>query len=222
MSTDSIKAVIFDLDGVLVDTGEFHKQSWYDLADREGFALTEEFFYGTFGMQNYQIIPQLVPEVTPAELERMSVWKEIRFRELIHGKLNLLDGAKALIEDLKHNHFKLAVGSSAPKVNLEFMLTEAGAYDDFDALVCGENVENGKPAPDTFLKAAEKLQIPPQRSIVIEDAVQGIQAAHAAGMAAVAITTTRLRADLNQAERIIDSLMELSPAILYELLNSQS
>jgi len=216
------QAVIFDLDGVLVNTGEFHKQSWYDLAEQEGFSVTDEFFYRTFGMQNYQIIPQLVKDITPDELDRMSVWKEARFRELIRGRLKLLDGAKTLLANLKANQYLLAVGSSAPKVNLKFMLTETGAYDDFDTLVCGQDVKNGKPAPDTFLKAAETLQILPSRCVVVEDALQGVQAAHAAGMPAVAVTTTRTRADLWQAERIVDSLSELSTQDFNELLHTSS
>ncbi len=210
MSTDNAKAVIFDLDGVLVDSGEFHKQSWHDLAAQEGFSFTDEFFYRTFGMQNYQILPQRVDDITPDELERMSVWKETRFREIVKGKLHLLEGAQGLIAALKNNHFKLAVGSSAPKVNLDFMLTEAGVYNDFDALVCGEDVQHGKPAPDTFLKAAEKLHISPPCCVVVEDAIQGVQAAHAAGMTVVAVTTTRSRADLVQAELVVDSLAELT------------
>ena len=164
-STKNGKGVLFDLDGVLVDTGEFHRQSWYDLSVEEGFELTDEFFYRTFGMQNYQIIPQLVPNITSDELERMSVWKEDRFRELIHDKLHLLDGAKSLIEGLKEDGFLLAVGSSAPKVNLDFMLRQAGVYDYFNALVCGQDVERGKPAPDTFLIAAEKLGVSASRCI---------------------------------------------------------
>lgn len=210
MSTPHTKAVIFDLDGVLVDTGEFHKQAWQDLAEREGFSLTDEFFYRTFGMQNDQIIPQLVEDITPDTLERMSTWKETRFRELIRGRLTLLDGALTLLENLKAEAFQLAVGSSAPKINMEFMLTETGVYHHFDALVCGEDVQHGKPAPDTFLKAAEKLHIFPHRCVVVEDAVQGIQAAHSAGMPVVAVTTTRCRADLGQADLIIDRLTELS------------
>jgi beta-phosphoglucomutase len=217
---DNPCGVIFDLDGVLVNTGPFHKQSWYDLAAREGFQMSDELFYTTFGMQNYQIIPQLANRpLTRAEIDRLSDWKEARYRELIKGRLVLLPGVKDLLACLKASGFLLAVGSSTPRVNLDFMLDETSCHDYFDAIVTGEEVKNGKPAPDTFLKAAEKLHLPPACCVVIEDAVQGIQAAKAAGMKVIAITTTRPKKDLAAADRIIDSMTQLNPNDFSRLLN---
>ena len=217
--TNQHKAVIFDLDGVLVDSGEFHKQSWYDLADKEGFSLTDEFFYSTFGMQNYQVIPQMLgTDVAPDEVERLSVLKEQRFRELVAGKLTLLDGVPELIGKLKSSGFLLAVGSSAPWVNLDFMLRQVEIDSCFDALVCGDEITHSKPAPDTFLKAAEKLSVSPDRCVVVEDAVQGVEAAIAAGMATVAVTTTRSRQELDRADTIVDSMTELNPDSFEKLL----
>ncbi|MCK4628270.1 MAG: HAD family phosphatase [Sedimentisphaerales bacterium] len=217
--TNQHKAVIFDLDGVLVDSGEFHKQSWYDLAAKEGFSLTDEFFYSTFGMQNYQIIPQMLgTDVTPDEIERLSVLKEQRFRELVADKLTLLDGVPELIEKLKSSGFLLAVGSSAPWVNLDFMLRQVEIDSCFDVLVCGDEITHSKPAPDTFLKAAEKLSVSPDRCVVVEDAVQGVEAAIAAGMATVAVTTTRSRQELDRADIIVDSMTELNADSFEKLL----
>jgi len=213
------KAVIFDLDGVLVDTGPFHRKSWHDIAAQEGFDLTDEFFYRTFGMQNYQILPLLLgADAPPDKIERISVAKEDRFRELIAGRLTLMEGVPALIDDLKSHGFTLAVGSSAPRVNLEFMLRQAHALHRFDALVHGQEVDHGKPAPDTFLKAAEKLHLPPHRCIVVEDALPGVHAARAADMAVVAITTTRSRSDLAPADLVIDGMSELNHTLFDALL----
>lgn len=205
------RGVIFDLDGVIVDTGPFHKQSWYDLAEKEGFVMSDELFYSTFGMQNYQIIPKLAgKKMSRDEIDRMSDWKEQRYRELIAGKLLLLDGVKSLLEDLKQNSFALAIGTSAPRANLNFMLEHIPLGDCFDVYVTGEEVTSGKPAPDTFLKAAEKLSIPAGKCIVVEDAVAGVHAGKAAGMAVVAVTNTTERARLAQADLVVDSLTELS------------
>ncbi len=215
------KGVIFDLDGVLIDTGQFHRQSWYDLAREEDFQMSDELFYSTFGMQNYQIIPLLVRrDLTAEDIERMSEWKERRYRELISGKLTLQEGARGLIDELKSNGFLLAIGTSAPQANLAFMLEHTGVDDCFDAYVTGEEVSNSKPAPDTFLKAAEKLLLTPGRCIVVEDAVQGVQAGKKAGMKVVAVCTTRGREDLEEADLIVDSLGELKADDFLKLLNS--
>jgi beta-phosphoglucomutase len=219
---DSLMGVIFDLDGVLVDTGWAHKQSWYDLAEKEGFSMTDEFFYSTFGMQNYMIIPMLLRrDAPPDEVKMLSDWKEQRYREIIAEKLVPSDGAKMLLNDLKNEGFLLAVGSSAPRANLELVLERTGLQEYFDAYVTGQEVTNGKPAPDTFLKAAEKLSLGAESCVVVEDAVQGVEAGKAAGMPVVAVTTTRSRADLHKADLIVDSLAQLQARQFVDLLKNR-
>jgi len=220
--SDHRTGVIFDLDGVLVDTGWAHKQSWYDLAEKEGFSMTDEFFYSTFGMQNYMIIPMLLGrEAALDEVNRLSDWKEQRYRQIIAEKLIPAEGAKSLLCDLKKEDFLLAVGSSAPRANLELVLARTGLQDYFDAYVTGQDVTNGKPAPDTFLKAAEKLSLGADQCVVVEDAVQGVEAGKAAGMPVVAVMTTRSRADLHKADIIVDSLAQLQARQFVELIANQ-
>ncbi|HUT29439.1 MAG TPA: HAD family phosphatase [Sedimentisphaerales bacterium] len=204
--------VIFDLDGVLIDSSEFHKQSWFDLAEKEGFEMTDEFFCETFGMQNYQIIPMLAKrDMSPEEIDRLAQWKEQRYRDLIEDAQILAPGADALLADLKRSGFLLAIGSSAPRKNMDFVLERIGVGHYFDAIVTGEDVKEGKPAPDTFLKAAERLSLPPDRCVVVEDAVAGVQAARNAGMRVIALATTRPRKDLTEADLVADSLADLTP-----------
>ena len=220
--SDNRMGVIFDLDGVLVDTGWAHRQSWYDLAEKEGLSMTDEFFYRTFGMQNYMIIPMLLGrDVPPDEVSRLSDWKEQRYREIIAEKLTPAEGSKTLLCDLKNKGFFLAVGSSAPRANLELVLECTGLQDYFDAYVTGQDVTNSKPAPDTFLKAAEKLSLGAKNCVVVEDAVQGIEAGKAAGMPVVAVTTTRSREDLQKADIIVDSLAQLQARQFVELIANQ-
>ncbi len=220
---DSDKGVIFDLDGVLVDTGWAHKQSWFDLAEKEGFSMSDEFFYSTFGMQNYMIIPMVTGRELPrAEVDRMADWKEQRYREIIADHLEPAEGARSLLDDLKDSGFLTAVGSSAPRANLDLVLERVGLRDCFEACVSGERVMHGKPAPDTFLKAAEELSLPPGHCAVVEDAVQGVEAGKAAGMPVAAVTTTRKRADLAIADIVVDSLVELAADDFAKLLANQS
>ena len=217
---NSRKGVIFDLDGVLVDTGWAHKQSWYDLAEKEGFDMSDEFFYSTFGMRNDQIIPKLVKDISPEQVNQLSGWKEQRYREIIAEKLTLPAGVGELLNDLKRDGFLLAVGSSAPKANLNLCLERVQIKDYFDACVTGEEVIEGKPAPETFLKAARKLGLSPDCCVVVEDAVQGVAAGKAARMPVVAVTTTRDRAALSAADIIVDSLGEITAQDFASLLAS--
>jgi beta-phosphoglucomutase len=217
-SCDKKLGVIFDMDGVLVDTGWAHRQAWSDLAEREGLAVSDEFFRRTFGMQNAAILPMLRPTITPQELERLSDWKEQRYRDLMQEHLELAPGAAALVQVLKRHDFRLAIGSSAPPENLNLFWDRLGLADWFDARVTKEEITRSKPAPETFLKAAQKIALAPACCAVVEDAVPGVQAGKAAGMRVVAVTTTRQRADLAEADRIVDSLCELGAPDFLALL----
>lgn len=217
----NLKGVIFDLDGVLIDTGKFHKDAWHIMCDEEGLTFSNELFGRTFGMQNYQIIPMMTNcDLDDKEIARLSDRKELLFRQLISGKLKLLSGAEDLVIDLKSKGFRLSIGSSTPKRNMDFIAKNLSIFTHFDAIVTAEDVANGKPAPDTFLKAAEKLSLQPTCCVVVEDAVQGVQAGKSAGMAVVAVSTTRERTYLKQADIIVDSLEELGSEDFIELLNS--
>jgi beta-phosphoglucomutase len=212
--------VIFDMDGVLVDTGWAHRQAWHDLAEKEGLGISDEFFRRTFGMQNAAILPMLRPGISQEELERLSDWKEQHYRDLMREHLELAPGAEALLNDLQQHGFRLAIGSSAPPENLNLFWDRLSLAKWFEARVTKEEITESKPAPETFLKAAKKLGLIPACCAVVEDAVPGVQAAKAAGMPVVAVTTTRQREDLAQADRIVDSLSELKAADFMALLKS--
>jgi len=210
--------VIFDMDGVLVDTGWAHRQAWFDLGTREELPMTDEFFRSTFGMQNNAILPMLRPGISAQEMERLADWKERRYREVVQQRPELAPGAKTLIKDLKQHGFRLAIGSSAPPENLDIFWDSLGLRQYFDARVTNEEVRESKPSPQTFLRAAEKLGLAPACCAVIEDAVPGVQAGRAAGMTVVAVATTRKREDLASADRIADDLTKLSAADFLALL----
>jgi len=219
---DGTLGVIFDMDGVLVDTGWAHRQAWYDFAEKEGLAMSDEFFGRTFGMQNAAILPMLRPGISNDQMERWSDWKEQRYRELVQKRLELAEGADDLLDDLKRHGFRLAIGSSAPRENVDIFWNRLGLGEYFHARVTKEETTESKPSPQTFLKAAQKLGLPPVCCAVVEDAVPGVQAARAAGMPVVAVTTTRSRDDLAQADRVVDSLAELKASDFVALLRRKA
>ncbi len=204
-------AVIFDLDGVIVDSSRFHEESWDVLAAETGWTLPDGFFKKTFGMRNMNIIPQyLEPDAPEERVAALSRRKEEIFRELAKGKITLLPGVKTLVEQLARAGVPLAVGSSTELENIRLILGTTQIAPHFREIVSSEDVTQGKPAPDCFLKAAAKLGIPPANCVVIEDAQVGIDAARAAGMACLALTTTHPEAHLQNYSRIVPDLEKIS------------
>lgn len=221
--TGGKKGAIFDLDGVLIDSGPAHKQSWYDLAARESYKMSDDFFYQTFGMQNFQVIPMLAgKELSSEKIDELSDWKEQRYREIFADTIKLADGAERLFNELRAEGFSLAIGSSTPKENLEFVMDKLKIEKHFDAIVCMRDVKRGKPAPDTFLLAAKKLSLKPQDCVVIEDSLPGIEAGKAAGMLVIALTTTRKREELTQADVIVNGIYELHAKDFVKILKMKA
>lgn len=200
--------VIFDMDGVLADTGPIHFESWVKMANEcAGLEFSREFFEETFGQQSIPITRKLVgPEFDQSLVEKWANLKEQYYRDLVKDKLEPLPGAVELIKSLKKHDFKLAVGSSGPLENVELLLTSLNIKQFFDVIITAEDVKNGKPAPDVFLIAANRLHIKPEDCIVIEDAPVGIEAAKRANMSSIALTTTHAKEELNNANLIVKDL----------------
>jgi beta-phosphoglucomutase len=219
-------AAIFDLDGTLVDSFDAHWRSWHGMCARHGVGLTHERFVRSFGMRNDRIIGMYWSEdghaPPPADVAvRLADEKEALYREIVARSFPAMAGGRELLERLHAAGWLLAVGTSGPPENLRVAVDGLGASRWFRAEVCGMDVAHGKPAPDIFLKAAERLGVPPGRCVVVEDAVPGIEAAHAAGMPCVAICSMgHTHAELASAERVIDRFDEVSPESLLALLDA--
>jgi beta-phosphoglucomutase len=212
--------VIFDVDGVLVDTGPFHFESWLKMANKIGKKFTKKFFDLTFGQQSIPITRKLVgPKVQQHLVEKWAGLKEQYFREIIKDKLEPLPGVLDLVKDLKDKNFKLAIGSSGPPENVEFVVKTLKLTQDFDAIITAAEVERSKPEPDVFLIAAEKLKLDPKNCIVIEDAPVGIEAAKLAGMPVIALRTTHCNVDLLDADLIVSDLSSVNINDIIRLLN---
>lgn len=204
-----ISGVLWDMDGVLADTGELHYQSWKIALNEVEIPFDREKFRQTFGMNNYGILSILLGHAPDsAFLAKVSDRKEGLFRRMIRGKVHPMPGVRTWLECLQTTGYYQAVASSAPQANIDALVDEMHIRPYFAAIVSAYNLPS-KPDPAVFIEAARQLGLFPMRCIVIEDAIPGIIAAHRAGMRCIAVTTTNPRHDLAEADIIVESLDEL-------------
>ena len=193
------RAVVWDLDGVMVDSAQAHNVSWTTMANEFGVPYDpDRDFRGIFGRHNTDIISSLWNVSDPEHLERMALRKEELFREAART-LRPLPGVVDLVHALDEAGWKQAIGSSAPLANVSLLLSVTGLDSYMQAIASGEDVEEGKPNPQVFLVAFDRLAVAPQDGVVIEDAPAGVKAALAAGAACLAVTTTQTEQVLRDA-----------------------
>jgi HAD superfamily hydrolase (TIGR01509 family) len=222
-TSDAACLVIFDHDGVLVDTLTLHQDAWVEHGRRSGLAITAEFVHRTFGMTNPSMF-RLLPEGprSEADMARHSDQKEACYRELARGRIVLMNGVREVLDALRAAGVVLAIGSSGVRGNLELTVHECGLDGCFSAMVGLEDINHGKPDPEVFLKAAARAGVAPARSAVFEDAPFGIQAARAAGMYAIGVTTSHPAPVLWDAgaHEVVDSLVGYDVARLVKRLGA--
>jgi beta-phosphoglucomutase len=181
-------AIIWDVDGTLVDTAELHFQSWVRLAAEIDKPFSRADFAATFGRRNPEIIRTLFgAHYSDAQGAELGDRKERYYRAEAEKGVSLLPGVAQLLKDFAANEVPQAIGSSAPRANLELILDITASRRYFQAIVAMEDTQRGKPDPQVFLVAAERLKAEPKRCVVFEDAVAGVQAAKAGGMKCVAV-----------------------------------
>lgn len=212
------RGIIWDLDGVIIDSGDQHWQSWKALAEETDVIFTEENFRKTFGQRNADIIPIYWHTRKPDEITRLADRKEALYRELLKKDARALPGALDLMRAFRAAGWRQSLGSSAPQENIQLILDLLDLRGLLDAVVSGEETEHGKPAPDIFLAAARALGVAPVNCIVIEDAPAGVQAAGAAGMRCIAVTNGRMNPELDAADLVVSVLTEVSVSRINALL----
>jgi beta-phosphoglucomutase len=213
-------AVLWDVDGVIIDSGEQHRLAWKAMAAERGLPYTDADFWATFGMRNQDIIPQVFGVSDGPEVAAMADRKETLYREALARDAVALPGARELMAALRAAGYRQALGSSAPIANIEAIIALLDLAPLLDGFVSGERVPHGKPAPDIFLAGAALLGIDPARCLVIEDAPAGIQAAHTGGMRCVAVRRAGQpdAPGLDAADRVVNSLLALDVAGVDALL----
>ena len=214
MSTGA-RAFIFDMDGTIVDNMAYHTKSWLAFFARRGKLYeADAFFRETAGAQGREILRErLGPDVSDAEIAALALEKDALYREMYGPYRSAIEGLDQLVTAARQRGVKLAVATSAPPLNIVFTLDELELRARFDTVVGAIDVERGKPHPDVFLKAAERLGVDPADCIVFEDAPMGVEAARRAGMRAVAITTTLPKeafAEYENVIRVVNDYADLS------------
>ncbi|MGC4073266.1 MAG: HAD family phosphatase [Nibricoccus sp.] len=212
--------VLFDWDGVIIDSSAQHEESWERLAAEERKPLPADHFKKGFGMKNERIIPELLAWAhEDSEIRRLSLRKEALYRDIVRERgIEALPGVETFLLRLRDGGIPFSVGSSTHRENIDTILGVLGFTGLFSGIVTAENVKQGKPHPDVFLKAAQTIGRRPENCVVFEDAFVGIEAARAGGMKVVGVATTHPLGNLEErVDRVVHRLDELSASSLLEL-----
>jgi beta-phosphoglucomutase family hydrolase len=206
-------AFLFDLDGVVVDSNGLHVDSWKEVARRHGFECRDPDHIGKCGLRTGAVIRDLLRwPVSEEEAGRIGFEKEEIYRAWVRRDgIRPIAGVLPFLAEARRIGIPCAVGSSAPRENVDLCLKALGLESVFSAAVSGADVPRGKPAPDIFLKAAAALGAAPAECLVFEDAPAGIAAAHAAGMRAIALLTSHALDEVAEAEAVFNDFEGLTP-----------
>ena len=214
------RAVLWDMDGTLIDSEELHWICWRDTMAKEGIVITRQQFLASFGQRNDAIIPRwLGAAATPDRIERIENAKEELYRHLVRTKgVSPLPGVASWLQRLHSEGWLQAIASSAPRANIEAVLDALAAAHVFQAIVSAEDVHRGKPDPEVYLTAAARVGVSPGRCIVVEDAVAGVEGARNAGMRSIGVSPDgkHLPADV-----LVRSLDRLDPGAFKTLLTRE-
>jgi beta-phosphoglucomutase len=203
------RAVLWDMDGTLIDSEELHWTCWRDTMAKEGIVITRQQFVASFGQRNDAIISRwLGGAPTPERIARIGNAKEELYRHLVRTQgVSPLPGVAGWLHRLHSQGWLQAIASSAPRANVEAVLDALASADIFQAIVSAEDVHRGKPDPEVFLTAAARLGALPGRCIVVEDAVAGIEGARNAGMRSIGVSPDGKRLPADVVVRSLDLLV---------------
>jgi len=205
-------AAIFDMDGTLIDNTPYHFKSWQALFKKYGKGeLSKQTYYSQIsGVPIMYTLRGLFPDRDETGLKALLNEKEGLYRELYAPYLAPVNGLENFLTELKNAGVKMAMATSATVQDIDFILDKIPIRDDFEAIINSTMVSKPKPNPQIFLKAAEKLNMPPSKCVVFEDSLAGIKAANDAGMKVIGITTGHAAADLQPVDLVIDDYSQLT------------
>lgn len=207
----NFQAVLFDMDGVVVDNLPYHVDAWLLFCERKQIPLTREIFYQELnGMNSKDTFEWFYKrELSRAEVEVLEEEKELIYRSFYRNHLKPATGLLTFLQDLRDHGIKTALATSAGPGNIDFIVDGLGIRDQFDAIIGGAEVLKGKPHPEIYVKAASLLSVDPADCWVIEDSLQGIAAGQAAGMRVVGMSTSHTPAELVHTDLVRPDFMRL-------------
>ncbi|MBP3191266.1 HAD family hydrolase [Natronogracilivirga saccharolytica] len=213
--------ILFDMDGVIADSNPVHRQAIHTFCQNHGKELTDAFFRQHIsGRTNKEWIPKMFTGISKEEAQILADEKERLFRSMFSPEEHLLPGLLAFIDEISRAEIPVAVATSAPAENADFILSRAGIAGYFNAVLNSSHVSKGKPDPDIYLKSAEVIGVPPSGCVVIEDSLPGIEAGKRAGASVIGVTTTHRRDELLACDKVIDDFQDLNLKIIDDLVKS--
>ena len=212
-------AFIFDMDGVIVDSNPYHKIALKQFCEKHGHSLTDEqLLHRIYGRTNKEWIANLFGALPPAQIAAYAEEKESLFRKLYEKDIQPVKGLIRFLEALESQGIPRAIGTSAPRANVDFTLSKTGTGQFFPVILDESHIEHGKPNPEIYLRVAKALNLPADQCIVIEDSLSGIAAGKGSGAKVVGITTTHSPAELSHTDLIINDFTGLEPQIVIQTL----
>ncbi|HPE56496.1 MAG TPA: HAD family phosphatase [Bacteroidales bacterium] len=212
-------AVIFDMDGVIVDNFAYHEKAWQQFCTIHQLDFGEAFRSGIFGGTNRDHLQTFFQkELSDNEIKKFESEKEAIYRELYQPFIEPVNGLVEFLLELRNANIKIALATSSPPINVEFVLRNTGTAEFFTTILDASDIAIGKPNPEIFLKSADALQTASQNCIVFEDSINGINAAKNAGMKVVALKTTHSAKALPPVDLIIPDFSSIGLKQLEKLI----
>jgi HAD superfamily hydrolase (TIGR01509 family) len=202
--------VIFDMDGVIVHSHPAHKKAIQAFCKIHNQAVSQSFLENRlYGRTNKEWIPELFGEISAERLTKLADQKEQMFRDDFVPEENIVEGIHKFLDNLQENNIPMAVATSAPGENADYILSRLSITDYFDAILDSSHVTTGKPDPEVYIKASKALGKQPESCIVFEDSVSGVQAGLAAGATVIGVSSTHTKEELSSCHLVIDDFREL-------------
>ena len=212
---NSALAFVFDMDGVIVDSNPYHEIALRQFCRKYGRDLSEEELREKiFGRRNRDWLTRVFGDLSEEEIKKYGEEKEALFRQLYEKDIQPVAGLKEFLDEVAKLGIPRCIATSAPRANVDFVLDKTGLGRYFEVVLDESFVKEGKPHPEVYLKAARALNFPPDRAIVFEDSLAGVEAARAAGCPVIGVTTTHTAEELTHTDLVIDDFTGIDPGSL--------